>query len=51
MVSSIFDYLYELDLYKKNEVKDSGCLVCASTYTLDLSRGIKFVRSYMIYVV
>lgn len=49
MVSSIVDYLDELDLSKKNEVKDTGGLVGASTYTLDLNRGTKFVRRYMIY--
>ena len=49
MVSSIVDYLDELDLSKKNEVKDTGGLVGADTYTLDLNRGTKFVRRYMIY--
>ena len=34
MVSSIVDYLDELDLSKKNEVKDTGGLVGADTYTL-----------------
>ena len=49
MVSSIVDSLDELELSQKDEVKDTGGLVGANTYTLDLNRGTKFVRRYMIY--
>ncbi|WP_350356820.1 hypothetical protein ABLU29_00275 (plasmid) [Lactococcus lactis] len=49
VVSSIKHLLGEVDYTKENEVNNTENLVGANTYTLDLSRGTKFIERYQLY--
>lgn len=48
-MSSIKHLLEEVDYTKENEVNNTENLLGANTYTLDLSRGTKFIERYQLY--
>ncbi|MCO5422673.1 hypothetical protein NG859_13050 [Enterococcus faecalis] len=48
-ILSIIKFINGLELSKENIVKNTGSLVGASTYRLDMNRGTKIIQRYTFY--